>query len=320
MMTFSPARALAIVVCVLTSAATTQVAAQAPTVPASGSQSASRTTVRTTRDRVVVWGRNPSQVIATLPAGVELEAIGRDAQWYQVRVPEKFAGAGGAIGFVFQGHVERVSGPEPPMLPPGTSRVATTAGRPAGPPPPPFRARAYASGAYEWFLAKDAFKAILDQRAGFFYGGGGQVIFRRLFVDAGFEQFKKTGQRAIVVDGVVFPLGIADTITMQPFRVTGGYRFKDNRGTTAYVGGGVGSLHFQEVSKFAAAGENTDERFTSYNVVAGAEYTATKFLFVAAEFRYEGVPNAIGAPGIAGDFKEDNLGGFGVAVKVLVGR
>jgi hypothetical protein len=36
--------------------------------------------------------------------------------------------------------------------------------------------------------------------------------------------------------------------------------------------------------------------------------------------RYSSVPDAIGAPGIAAEFDETNLGGFGVAVKVLVGR
>ena len=287
------------------------------TVPAGELQSSTTTIVRTNRDQVLVWRRSPSQVLATLPAGVEMEAIARDAQWYQVRVPEKYGGAGGAVGFVYKGHVEKLSGPEPPELPTVTERAMT---KPPLPPPPVFRARGYASGTYEWFLAHDSFKAILDQTGGFFYGGGGQVIFRHIFVDVGWEQFKKSGSRVVVIDGEAFPLGIKDTITMQPFRVTGGYRFRLSNGNTAYVGGGGGSLRFKEVSEFAEPGDNTDESFASWNVVAGAEARAMKYLFFSVEFRYEGVPNAVGAPGVAGEFGEKDLGGFGIGVKVLVGR
>lgn len=289
---------------------------QVATVPA-GEVQAVTTIVKTNRDRVLVWHRNPSRIMATLPAGVELEAIARDAQWYQVRVPEKYAGAGGAVGFVYRAHVEKISGPEPPELPAVTSHAATKA---ALPPPPAFRARGYASGAYEWFLANDSFKAILDQSGGFFYGGGGQAIFHNIFVDVGWEQFKKSGSRVVVVDRKVFPVGIKDTITMQPFRVTGGYRFRLSNGNTAYVGGGGGSMHFKEVSEFAEPGDNTDERFGSWNLVAGGEARAMKYLFVSFEFRYESVPNSVGAPGVAGEFDEKNLGGFGVGVKLLVGR
>jgi opacity protein-like surface antigen len=290
------------------------------TVPA-GTQPTTQSMVKTTRDKVLVWRRNPSAVIATLPEGVVLEAIAREAQWYQVRVPEKFAGAGGAVGFVYKGHVELVEGPEPPLhaaLPPA-SETARGARRKAVP-PPAFGARGYGMVSIDWFQASDSFKAILDQSSGVFYGGGGQAIFRHFFVDVSFEHFKKTGERAIVVDGNVFRLGIPDTITMDPVRVVGGYRLSQQNGVTPYVGGGIGSVRFQETSDFADADETTDERFTSYHAVAGVEYAARKWLWVAGEVRYTSVPDAIGAPGIAAEFDETNLGGFGVAVKVLVGK
>jgi opacity protein-like surface antigen len=291
--------------------------AQVPTVPAGATQSI----VKTTRDQVLVWRRHPSAVIATLPEGVTLEAIARDRQWYQVRVPEKFAGAGGAIGFVYQGHVQLVEGPEPPLraLEPPVSQTASGP-RQKAPPPPAFSARGYGMVSIDWFQASDSFEAILDQSEGVFYGGGGQVVLRHFFVDVSFEHFKKTGERAIVVDGDVFRLGIPDTITMDPWRFVGGYRFPQQENVVPYVGGGIGSLRFQETSDFADGSENTDERFTSYHVVAGAEYAVKKWLWVAGEVRYTSVPDAIGAPGIAGEFDETNLGGFGVAFKVLVGR
>ena len=87
-----------------------------------------------------------------------------------------------------------------------------------------------------------------------------------------------------------------------------------------YVGGGIGSLKFEETSDFAEADENVSERFTSYHVVGGMEYAATRWLFVGGEVRYTSVPDALGAPGIAAEFDESNLGGVSVAVKVLIGR
>ncbi len=135
------------------------------------------------------------------------------------------------MGFVYKGHVDKLSGPEPPEMETVTEPAAMT--KPPAPPPPAFRARGYASGAYEWFLANDSFKAILDQSGGLLLRRRRAGIFRHIFVDVGWEQFKKSGSRVVVVDGEVFPLGIKDTITMQPFRVTGGYRFRLSNGQHA---------------------------------------------------------------------------------------
>src|SRR5690606_11821325 len=85
--------------------------------PAAGERRSEPTIVRTNREQTLVWSRNPSRVIATLPQGVVLEALSRDAQWLEVLVPETHAGPGGAIGYVFEGHVEMVSGPPVPDRP-----------------------------------------------------------------------------------------------------------------------------------------------------------------------------------------------------------
>jgi opacity protein-like surface antigen len=295
--------------------------AQAPTV-AAGEQAAV-STVRTIRDKVMVWRRNPSQMIAVLPEGVELEALSSDQQWYEVRVPERYAGLGGAVGYVYKGHVELI-GPPPPERPaleyeqmpaetlPPDGRFRT--------PAPAFGARGYGRVGWEWFLASDSFDAILDQNGGVFYGGGGQVIFKQLFVDVSVERFEKTGERVFVHDGEVFRLGIPDTITMTPITVSAGWRFPTAGGYVVYIGGGAGSVSFQEVADFAEPGENVDERFTSFHGLIGLEYAAARWLFLATEFRYTSVPDALGAPGVSADFDESNLGGYGLAVKVLVGR
>jgi len=294
--------------------------AQTPTVAAA--QAAATTVVRTTRDKVLVWARNPSRVLATLPSGVSLDALSRDAQWIEVRLPEKFGGPGGVRGFVFNGHVAYESGPPLSTLPvyQGAAAAAEAAAPAPRSPAPRFGVRGYAEGSYQWFTAADSFKAIFDTGGGFFYGGGGQVYFGPIYVDVGVSQFKDTGERAFVFEGDVVRLGIPDRVTITPVVVTAGYRFSIRDRIVPYIGGGVGTVRFEETSDFAEGDENVDEQFTSYHAVAGMEYAATRWLFVSGEFRYAAVPDALGAPGISADFDESDLGGFSIAVKVLVGR
>jgi len=298
-------------------------AAQTPEQPSvSAAQVAGTTVVRTTRDRVMVWARSPSRVIATLPEGVALDAVARDAQWIEVRLPETVGGPGDQRGFVFAGHVALVSGPALSTLPSrsaATQQAGETASRQRAP-APRFGIRGYGEGAYTWFSANDSFKAIFDTSGGLFYGGGAQVYFGPIYIDVGVSRFEKTGERAFVFEGDVFQVGIPDRITMTPLVVTAGYRFPAAGRSVPYLGGGVGSLKFEETSDFADADDNVSEYFTSYHAVAGVEYSATRWLFVSGEVRYASVPDALGAPGIAAEFDESNLGGVSVAVKVLVGR
>jgi hypothetical protein len=292
-------------------------AQQAPTISADAT--AQTSIVRTTTDHGAVWRRNPSQIVATIPIDVDLEAIAKEGQWYLVRLPAKYALPGLETGYIFETRVRLVSGPPPPERAPAASS-SHYAATPVAPPAPFFRVRGYGSVAYEWFLANDSFNAVLGHRGGVFYGGGGQAIFGHLFVDVGFEHFGKAGQRVIVVDGDVFPLGISDTITMEPLTVSGGYRFSPKGTSVAYVGGGYTSLRFKEVSEFADPGENTDERFDGFVILGGVEFAVHKWVFVSGEARFTGVPNAIGAPGVAAEFNESNLGGFSVALKLSVGN
>ena len=92
---------------VLWLASVSQVAAQqAPTISAGAAAQAS--IVRTTTDHAVVWRRSPSQVLATLPIDVDLEAIAKEGQWYLVRLPEKYALPGLETGYVFESRVRLV--------------------------------------------------------------------------------------------------------------------------------------------------------------------------------------------------------------------
>lgn len=318
-----PAAVLAAVVALLGTGAAAL--AQTPADPSvSATQVAGTTVVRTARERVLVWVRNPSRVIATLPEGISLDALSRDAQWIEVRLPEKFGGPGGQTGFVFEGHVVVESGPPLASLPSRPTAVPTpqprAAGRATRPAAPAFGVRGYGEGAYQWFTAKDSFNAIFETSSGPFYGGGGQVHIGPFYVDVGVSRFEKTGERVFVFEGEIFRLGIPDRVTITPLVVTAGYRFPIRDRMVPYVGGGIGSVKFEETSDEADPDENVSERFTSYHGVAGVEYAVMRWLFVAGEVRYAAVPDALGAPGVSAEFDESDLGGVAVAVKVMIGR
>lgn len=284
--------------------------------------------VRVTRDKAPIWRRNPSLVIATVTQGTVMRAVSREDQWYEVVVPEE-AGGTGETGFIYAGAVELMPGaPEPPTRQPSAGAESTwgseAPGATRGGPPvkrPDFGVRGFGSFSYMFFQAQDSFEAILGSSSQPAFGGGGQVVlWDRVFVGASFEHVKKTGERVFVHEGEVFPLGIDDTITIQPFTVTGGFRFRSADRIVPYVGGGIGSYRFQEVSDFATDEENIDERFTSYHALAGVEYGISQWVFASFEVQYTAVPDALGAPGVSGDFGESNLGGMSLQVKVAVGR
>lgn len=177
--------------------------------------------------------------------------------------------------------------------------------------------------------AAESFRAVLDKTSGFVFGGGGQVVVERgplrgLFVEVDVSRFEETGERAFVHDGQVFRLGIPLTVTMTPIEFTGGYRFTPrSRGTRApfavFGGCGIGSLQYREVSDFAEAGEDVDDRFTSYHVMGGLEFAIGGPVRIGAEGRYRWVPDGLGAGGVSEAFNETDLGGamfrvrFGVA-------
>ena len=143
------------------------------------------------------------------PRASMLDAVARDAQWIEVRLPrDSSAVRADQRGFVFAA-TSLCQRPRPV----GTSEPfdaatrgarrdgsgATTPARPAFRHPWLRRRRVY-----QWFTAADSFKAILDTSGGLFYGGGAQVHFGPIYVDVGVSRFEKTGERAFVFEGDVF--------------------------------------------------------------------------------------------------------------------
>jgi opacity protein-like surface antigen len=287
--------------------------------------------VRVVKDRSTVWTRHPSLVLAVVAEGTELRALSRDDKWYEVEVPEALAAQpGGATGFILASHVALVPGtPEPPLraatgessrwapVEPGASAAAGTPAAPAA----GFGIRGFAMLDYMSFSAKDSFDAILGGSSYPLFGGGVDVVIGgRVLASVSASRFRRTGQRVFVSGSDVFELGLDDTVTITPITFTGAYRLRPFDHVVPYVGGGVGIYAFEEESEFAEAGENVDERFTSYHVLGGAEYAIAKWLFAAFEAQYTSVPDSLGAPGVSAEYGEKNLGGFSFRVKVSVGR
>jgi outer membrane protein W len=276
-------------------------------------------TLRVVNDRATIWSRNPSLVLAVVRRDTLLRAVSREEQWFEVVVPGT-DGRAETTGFVYAGHVELVPGtPMPPMRQP-PAQASRASGR-AGAAPPALGIRGFGSFSYMFFQASDSFDAIFGEASQPLYGGGGEVVFGdRLFVRGEVERFRKTGERVIVFEDEVFPLGLSNTVTITPVTFTGGYRFRSTTAMVPYVGGGVGVYRFREESEFSEPDEQVDDSFTSYHALAGVEYAVSRWLFTAFEVRYTTVPDSLGAPGVSGDFNESNLGGFSVGVKLMIGR
>lgn len=171
------------------------------------------------------------------------------------------------------------------------------------------------------FAAKRTFRAIFGESEGRIFGGGGQVTIRRgmlrgVFAGVSVERFKDTGQRVFPFDNQVFPLGIADTVTITPALLTIGYKVGPFRRITPYGGGGVGSYRLEETSEFGKDDERVDERFTGYHVLAGVEVRIWRCFGAAGEVKWATVKDALSG-GIARELGEHNLGGTTAVLKLL---
>jgi hypothetical protein len=227
--------------------------------------------------------------------------------------------AAGTLGLIAVSQVEPVPG-SGPLLPrtPDTVRLPPDARTPV-PASHPIEVFGFGHAGYQSWLANKTFDAVLGSSGAPMFGGGVQVRFSHVFVEASAERFEKTGERVFVNKSDVFKLGIADTVRIVPFFLTGGYRHAAGR-STAYAGVGAGRYSYRETSDFADPDENVDEHFTSYHVLGGVEFGGLPWLRGAVEVQYTTVPDAFGTSGAAKAFDEHNLGGIQIRFKILAGR
>ena len=169
--------------------------------------------------------------------------------------------------------------------------------------------------------AKQTFDAVIGESLQQFWGGGVQAALRGgLYVEVAASRFEKTGQRAFVSNGQVFPLGIPLTVRITPLEFSAGYRFRAAPRIVPYAGAGVARYAYVETSEFAESGDDVDDSQLGYLVLGGVEVRAHRWIGVSVHVQYTHVTGILGSAGISKEFGEDNLGGTAVRVKVLVGR
>jgi len=173
------------------------------------------------------------------------------------------------------------------------------------------------------FTAKKSFDAVLGSDSGLVFGGGVEAVLpQRVFVNLRASRFREVGQRVFLFNGEQFDLGIPTTITVTPVELTGGYRFDVGWRVVPYGGAGLGWHRYEEISRFANADENIDERFTGYHIVGGAEFRLARWIAAAAEAQWATVHDALGGDSnsVSHEFNESDLGGVTFRLKVVIGR
>jgi opacity protein-like surface antigen len=264
---------------------------------------------------VTIWRSDFRIVAEVVRVGSVLTVVGRRGEWLEVVLPFGAGIAGVETGFIHQGNVEVATGTLP-GIPELRTQDPDASSQPSA---RTIGIWGFGHFGYTRFAAHDSVQAVTGQAGGGIFGGGAEVrIGRGLFVGGMIEHFSKTGERVYVLDQDVFKLGIPDDISITPITVTAGWRFVHER-ATPYVGGGAGTVGYKETSSFADAGENVDQRFTSYHVLGGIDFR-NGWLATAFEVQYSRVPDAIGVAGASAAFAEHDLGGWATRVKIMVGK
>jgi len=280
-------------------------------------QAAAQETVRVKANRTPLRAEptSASAAVTFYQAGTMLQVIESRAGWYKVRDPQ--TRREGYIMAVLVDPVPTVARQAPAGGKPGAVPM-----RPKAAPKAPVGFRVVADAGAVWFTASESFEAVTDSNMRMQYGGGLQAVslWKGLFAEAAAGRSRLTGSRVMVYEGTAYDLGIPMTITFTPIEAGLGWRAPLGKRVHAYVGGGVTFMRYQEESDFAKDDENVDETHTGFYASGGLELSLTKWIHLRGEARFTGLPGAIGKAGVSKDFDETNLGGFGVAVKLAIGK
>lgn len=250
--------------------------------------------------------------VELLPAGTTVTTVRHEGSWWLVTA------ASGRQGYVHDQFLRTSGGTTPAAAPPPppTARGARPAPAPLPPPAPARRASGSGSGGIRLFVdgglfapaAKQSFSAVFGSNNVPAFGGGLSASFGSFFAQASYRRSTKTGERVIVLDDEVFPLGVEDKLVLAPLSFTGGIRLPLGA-VVPYVGGGVTLLSVKETSAFAAEGDDVDERFTGAHAIAGADVFVMRWLALGGEVEYSRIKSALDT-GTLAEFGEDNLGGW----------
>lgn len=282
-----------------------------------------------------------SRTIVSVTTGTVLTLVRAEGTWRFVRT------AAGAEGWINQqflsaqggGQAEPAPAPAPATPPPSTparpapqnpapgQQPTRPPAQPARPPARPAAAPApnaiipYGVADFGIFKpsASESFDAVFATSTMMPFGVGGGIQRGNLFVEGMFRFSSVTGERVLEFEGETYPLGVENTLTINPFTITGGWRFQTGGKLLPYVGGGLTMFMVKETSDYALPEEEVDETFTGFHILGGARYPLSSIIAISGEVEYASVNNSLGT-GLSGALGEDNLGGLSFRVRVSIGR
>ena len=173
------------------------------------------------------------------------------------------------------------------------------------------------------FTATQSFKAVLGKPSGPVFGGGVEAgLPKHLFLSLAASRFRRTGHRVFVFENQVFNLNVADTITITPLELTGGYRFRSWGRIVPYAGVGIGWLKCEETSAHSTAADDAKTTHTGYHLLGVPRSRSRNGCAGAVDAQWSSVPNGLGdaSTGVASVYHEHDLGGFTLRAKIIVGR
>jgi hypothetical protein len=170
--------------------------------------------------------------------------------------------------------------------------------------------------------AAQTFEAVSETSHARVLGAGIQVtnLWRFLFVDVAVSSMTMDGQRVFIdEDSAVRPLGIPLQVSMRHIDVAAGWRSMRGR-LMPFVGGGFSRLRYRETSELAQPGEDVAETATGPLLLAGVDFTLSRWVRIGAELRYRRIGGVLGSGGASAKFDEDSAGGISTAFRVSIGR
>jgi opacity protein-like surface antigen len=190
---------------------------------------------------------------------------------------------------------------------------------PSRPVDEPLRILGVAFLASQQFAAKTTLDAAFGEHSGRFFGGGVQITQRGVFIEATLSRFERSGQRAFIDNGQVFPLDVPLTATIVPFEIGVGYLFRRRTPIVPYAGGGFGVYHYSETSPFGEPEDEISLTHVGYLALGGVEFRVHRWIGLSGDVEYTYVGGILGEAGLSKGAGESNLGGVAVRARVVVG-
>jgi len=167
---------------------------------------------------------------------------------------------------------------------------------------------------YTSIASTESFDAVFGKHTTTAPGVGVDVVnlYKGLFVRIAGSQSTLKGERVVIFNGQTFKLGIPLTAELTPLEFGGGWRFASRNPAARfapYVGASAVTLKYKETSSFADSGENADESYSGFGVFGGLDVRIVRQVFGGIEAQYRSIAFTPAANSAADSFKEKNLGG-----------